>query len=547
MKKKNHILVRLSRIVTFFVFFILLFVIVSVQTRQAKAVSISPPYYCGGSNLCVTQNPLPSVILNSSITPPQNSPIQNPISTSPSTLVPQPDPCITATISHSRERKSRHKNGGQGNISKGLRELLQLLINLLNELLKLFGGGGNTIPNIPDNTITPSNTQLPPPTDPCPSETPNNPLPSTGIPNTNPTAGTNPIVSPSIPIANGFPYPRGTAPAYGFMACSTLSDCKALGATLIHPKYSNSITPQQFVDFVNQAKSLGIQNYFINTMAPEGNSDTFWKAVKDAGITDNDFFGVYFPDEPTSPNEISTMYASMKKYFPNAQAGDYGVENEAASYSKYLDIAYFTTYTKFHDRPSNFPYTNLIQNGPAWKAAGKTLWETTETFGKACTVAASDPDLSTTQKVSDRQIAQIVMGILGGAQGVFPYAGTYAKGTPCETGWSSFKPKYEQLWPWIMKNDRSKLTTTITSGTATAQGSAAVEAYLFKDASGKQLIITSSMLDFTEANNTANNASVAGVQNGTYDVLWENRTVTVSNGIITDTWQPYAYHVYQLK
>jgi hypothetical protein len=61
------------------------------------------------------------------------------------------------------------------------------------------------------------------------------------------------------------------------------------------------------------------------------------------------------------------------------------------------------------------------------------------------------------------------MGIFGGAQGVFSYANKYAKGTPCDTGWASFKPKYEQVWPWIMNDNRTLLITNITSGTTQYQ------------------------------------------------------------------------------
>lgn len=54
------------------------------------------------------------------------------------------------------------------------------------------------------------------------------------------------------------------------------------------------------------------------------------------------------------------------------------------------------------------------------------------------------------------------------------------------------------------------------------------------------------MLDFTGANSTANNATIIGVPDGTYDV-WENRTVTVTDGTIKDTWQSYAYHFLPIK
>jgi hypothetical protein len=144
------------------------------------------------------------------------------------------------------------------------------------------------------------------------------------------------------------------------------------------------------------------------------------------------------------------------------------------------------------------------------------------------------------------------MGILGGAQGVFSYAYKYAAGTPSYTVWASFKPKYEQVWPWIMEGNRTLLTTNVISGrtsiTSDPGGTIpAVTACIFTDAEGRKLVASSSMLDFTEANGTANNATITGVPDGTYEVLWENRTVAVTDGTIKDTWQPYEYHFYQLK
>jgi hypothetical protein len=55
------------------------------------------------------------------------------------------------------------------------------------------------------------------------------------------------------------------------------------------------------------------------------------------------------------------------------------------------------------------------------------------------------------------------------------------------------------------------------------------------------------MLDFTESNGTASDATITGVPEGRYDVLWENRTVNVTDGTIRDTWEPYEYHFYQLQ
>lgn len=355
---------------------------------------------------------------------------------------------------------------------------------------------------------------------------------------------------------NEFPYPRGIAPAYGMMGWETGTQFLEDNATLVHLGWKTSITPQQFVDNINRGKELGISKYLVATSGPQMASESFWKSVKDMGVTDNDFYGVYFPDEEGSPSTLITMRTAMKKYFPNAVAGDYlgdmaNIDDEG--FIPGLDVCYFTTYTKFHpERPHAWVYGNLIANAPDWKKAGRTVYVTTEAFGQAIEVNASDPDLDTAQKVADRHQSQIVMGILGGAQGVFSYAYKYAADTPNYAGWADFKTKYEQVWPWIMNGDRMLLTTNVTSGTRSINSDpggtiSAVTAYMFTDADGRRLVASSSMLDFTEADCTANNATIAGVPNGTYDVLWENRTLTVTDGTIKDTWQPYEYHFYQLK
>jgi len=327
-------------------------------------------------------------------------------------------------------------------------------------------------------------------------------------------------------------------------------------ATLVHLGWSTYITPEQFADNINRGKQLGISKYLVATGGPQMESERFWEEVRDTGITDNDFYGVYFPDEEGSPSKLTSMYTGMKKYFPNAVAGDYLGDMKSGNDEAFipgLEVCYFTTYTKFHpERPHAWVYGNLIANAPDWKIAGKTVYVATEAFGQAIEVNDLDPDLNTSQKVADRHESQIVMGILGGAQGVFSYAYKYAEGTPSYTGWISFEPKYEQVWPWIMNDNRTLLATDITSGRTNITSDPgdtidAVTAYLFTDAAGRKLVASSSMLDFTEANDTANNATITGVPEGTYDVLWENRTVAVTDGTIKDTWEPYEYHFYQLR
>src|SRR5512139_2612824 len=82
------------------------------------------------------------------------------------------------------------------------------------------------------------------------------------------------IVSSTVLAANGeivsnsdshsnslFPYPRGTAPAYGMMGWETGTQFLKDNATLVHLGWKTSITPQEFVDNVNKGKQLGISKY----------------------------------------------------------------------------------------------------------------------------------------------------------------------------------------------------------------------------------------------------------------------------------------------
>lgn len=103
-----------------------------------------------------------------------------------------------------------------------------------------------------------------------------------------------------------------------------------------------------------------------------------------------------------------------------------------------------------------------------------------------------------------------------------------------------------------MEGNRELLKTDVTSGRSSITSSPggtipAVTACIFTDTEGRKLVISSDMLDFTEANGAVNNATISGVPNGTYDVLWENRTVNVTDGTFKDTWWPYEYHFYQLR
>ena len=83
-------------------------------------------------------------------------------------------------------------------------------------------------------------------------------------------------------------------PPYGYMGCEEGNTCIEDNATLIHFGWVYSITPQEFVANVRIAKELGINKYLVNTGGPEMSAESFWKRVRDLGVTDNDFYGVYF-------------------------------------------------------------------------------------------------------------------------------------------------------------------------------------------------------------------------------------------------------------
>ncbi len=77
-------------------------------------------------------------------------------------------------------------------------------------------------------------------------------------------------------------------------------------ATLVHLGWSTYITPQQFVDNVNRGKQLGISKYLVVTGGPQMESESFWEEVRGGmGVTDDDFYGVYFPDEEGSLQHLS--------------------------------------------------------------------------------------------------------------------------------------------------------------------------------------------------------------------------------------------------
>ena len=111
-----------------------------------------------------------------------------------------------------------------------------------------------------------------------------------------------------------FPYPRGKIAPYGMMGWETGTQFLTEDATLVHLGWRTSITPRQFVDNINRGKQLGISRYLVATSGPQMESESFWRGVRDMGVTDNDFYGVYLPDEEDDPSTLIAMRTAMKQY-----------------------------------------------------------------------------------------------------------------------------------------------------------------------------------------------------------------------------------------
>lgn len=125
--------------------------------------SIIPVFVCGGSTDSICQP-----------TTPPGTPTPTPIgyvapSVNPTTGQPVPSPtpvygtpCVVTSVASKSGTygKAKHKKAQQGAVHNSSDAILRILITLLNLLLSLFGGGGNTIP-------VPGNTQYPP----CPPGT----------------------------------------------------------------------------------------------------------------------------------------------------------------------------------------------------------------------------------------------------------------------------------------------------------------------------------------------------------------------------------------
>ena len=140
-------------------------------------------------------------------------------------------PCVAegASIAHNKKKKSKHKQKS-GGVSKFMDALLRFLIELLNLLLRLIGGGTTPLPN-----PQPTPSTVP---DPCaPTSAPTSaPVPTINpsVPVVSPSVA--PIIAPSTPVSvapsitQPFSVAPSAAPTQVFACIPSGQKCDATGA-----------------------------------------------------------------------------------------------------------------------------------------------------------------------------------------------------------------------------------------------------------------------------------------------------------------------------
>jgi hypothetical protein len=150
------------------------------------------------------------------------------------------DPCLAegSSLAHDKKKKkSKHKNE-QGGVSKFMQALFLFLIELLNMIFELFGGGTIPTPNpTPIPSPNPTSGENPQPTNPLP-----NPCPTTSVPTTAPVPTAAPSsATPSLTIVSGVPTtmpsqttnptaPFTSVPTQVFACIPSGQKCDATGA-----------------------------------------------------------------------------------------------------------------------------------------------------------------------------------------------------------------------------------------------------------------------------------------------------------------------------
>lgn len=420
----------------------------------------------------------------------------------------------------------------------------------------------------------------------------------------------------SSAILSDFPYPRGSAPPYGWYTCggaegnpasyanimSISNPCIRDNYTVIFPNFGYGIrstnspykTGTPLITLLRQRgrSKQHLVNMGCTWRNPDPNAtgnaiydnpacedpllwDSEIKKLRDGGITENDMYAFYQTDEQHDYKAQIAMYNAVKKYYPNVPViGSVCDKCNIELNVPKLDVLVAQNYPDAHGEKIAGTYMRYKVHVPRWHN-NKTgvripVIGGSESYG-ICQVQPNNISFNTETKIKDRVQVSIVMGVITGVQGVMGYKlgtaypadcnGECALNTPCEAGNRDFYPMYNHIWPWIREAKREELPIQVLSGLTSGKLNRtnhvydpnyevgtlvypAVAAAKFYDKNNIALIVSSSLFEPKETN-TTNTVIIQNVPNGNYAVLGENRTITVSNNTIQDTFMPYQYHIYQ--
>jgi Domain of unknown function DUF11 len=321
-------------------------------------------------------------------------------------------------------------------------------------------------------------------------------------------------------VLNDFPFPRGSAPPYGWYSCGGAegdpqsfsnimapdNDCITSQYTLIFPSFGFGLRHSgngPAGDRFSLRSDYGLVQKMIDrgrakqhilylgcdwrdpeatpACVDEAGWDSAFRAMRDAGFTAQDMFGFYQTDEQYNFDAIESMTTAARRYFSGVPilithnvtiSFPYSVSRTAGL----ADINVTQNYPYAHGEKYLGTYLKHLYHVEKWKDAGIDIYAAPEAYGDVCSGVSGNPSLDSTDDLYNRLVGQIVLEIIAGTQGILLYThgvegnsvcancSTPAAGTPCVDAARDFFPVYNALWPWILADNRQQLDVQITSG-----------------------------------------------------------------------------------
>lgn len=322
-------------------------------------------------------------------------------------------------------------------------------------------------------------------------------------------------------------------PPFGFIACDTASPvnpCVTAGFTLFHPYFASVLSIEDQIEGLRAAKDAGVLDRYMVPTPHDGPTGypsylTYFQALRAHAEAEGllGWRGLHHRDEAGNLALTKEIYDAYHAVFPNSFTVLYGQDENGADWAQATDVAAFSGYTDYHDRPTGWVFFNLAHNAandygkkstPSWLEMGREVWLTTEGFDDATIGEPLGSTACTRPDAYERAANQVIQGILGGATGIYSYAGVYTYQEPClSTVWQAHRDMFEILkaiWPL---EGREKVSITVLSGSAEACSGPELE-YIICDTAvvafrfGDRLIVGS--LLGQEADGEATAVSVPG-------------------------------------